>query len=188
MFGVLFPNRSFPLDITTFLQVDDHRWLLDMNYFVGEAYDQVKDICIFLLNDQILPADKALAVYVQSPGSSFEYRGAVHNACPSAVIPLLWPSNPSQMLIMPAGSAPLTAQIGVSVETLATLPLLNLGQQKRVEELAMKVGENLFNFMQSFCTVEGEKLVVPMDILNRWFKKFQDKAKLDPEYLNRFTL
>jgi hypothetical protein len=70
----------------------------------------------------------------------------------------------------------------------ATLPLLNLGQQKRVEELAMKVGENLFNYMQSFCTVEGEKLVVPMDILNRWFKKFQEKAKLDPDYLNRFTL
>lgn len=38
MFGVLFPNRSFPLDITTFVQVDDHRWLLDMNYFVGKLY------------------------------------------------------------------------------------------------------------------------------------------------------
>ncbi len=36
MFGVLFPNRSFPLDITTFTQVDDHRWILDMNYFVGK--------------------------------------------------------------------------------------------------------------------------------------------------------
>jgi len=76
----------------------------------------------------------------------------------------------------------------VSVEDLATLPGLNIGQQKRVEELAMKVGENLFNFMQSFCTVEGDKLLIPMDILNQWFKKFQEKAKRDPEYLNRFTL
>jgi hypothetical protein len=42
--------------------------------------------------------------------------------------------------------------------------------------------------MQSFCTVEGDKLLIPMDILNRWFKKFQDKAKRDPDYLNHFTL
>jgi hypothetical protein len=40
MFGVLFPNRSFPLGITTFNQVDDHRWILDMNYFVGRFSSQ----------------------------------------------------------------------------------------------------------------------------------------------------
>ncbi len=57
----------------------------------GEAYDQVKEMCIFLLNELALPAGKALAVYVQSPGSQYEYRGAVHSACPSAVFPLLWP-------------------------------------------------------------------------------------------------
>jgi hypothetical protein len=157
----------------------------------GEAYDQVKEMCIFLLNELALPAGKALAVYVQSPGSQYEYRGAVHSACPSAVFPLLWPTtvaNNGQMLLTGVGTPPLSAQIGVSIEDLLTLPMLNVGQQKRIEELALKVGENLFNFMQSFCTVEGDKLLIPMDILNRWFKKFQDKAKRDPDYLNRFTL
>ncbi|KAK2653382.1 hypothetical protein Ddye_013238 [Dipteronia dyeriana] len=37
------------------------------------------------------------------------------------------------------------------------------GEKDRV--LAMKVGENLFNFMQPFCSVDGNKLVVLMDIL-----------------------
>ncbi len=159
-------------------------------WVTGEAYDQVKEMCIFLLNEMALPLGKALAVYVQSPGSQYEYRGAVHSACPSAVFPLLWPGANSngQMLLTGVGTPPLSAQIGVSVEDLVTLPVLNVGQQKRVEELAMKVGENLFNFMQSFCTVEGDKLLIPMDILNQWFKKFQEKAKRDPDYLNRFTL
>ncbi len=159
-------------------------------WVTGEAYDQVKEMCIFLLNEMALPLGKALAVYVQSPGSQYEYRGAVHSACPSAVFPLLWPgaNNNGQMLLTGVGTPPLSAQIGVSVEDLVTLPVLNVGQQKRVEELAMKVGENLFNFMQSFCTVEGDKLLIPMDILNQWFKKFQEKAKRDPDYLNRFTL
>lgn len=189
MFGVLFPNRSFPLGVATFNQVDDHRWILDMNYFVGEAYDQVKEMCIFLLNEMALPAGKALAVYVQTPGSQFEYRGAVHSACPSAVFPLLWPGATSgQMLLTGPGAPTVSAQIGISVEDLATLPALNVGQQKRVEELALKVGENLFNFMQSFCTIEGDKLLIPMDILNQWFKKFQEKARRDPDYINRFTL
>lgn len=36
IFGVLFPNRSFPLDSSNFNQVDTHKWLLDMDIFVGE--------------------------------------------------------------------------------------------------------------------------------------------------------
>ncbi|KAI3749681.1 hypothetical protein L2E82_20297 [Cichorium intybus] len=35
---------------------------------------------------------------------------------------------------------------------------------------------------------DGSKLVVPMDILDRWFKKFQERAKPDPEYLKGFAL
>ncbi|KAI3749546.1 hypothetical protein L2E82_20160 [Cichorium intybus] len=35
---------------------------------------------------------------------------------------------------------------------------------------------------------DGSKLVVPMDILDRWFKKFQERAKPDPAYLKGFAL
>ncbi|WJX58649.1 hypothetical protein P8452_44082 [Trifolium repens] len=192
MFGVVFPNRSFPMDISTFAQIDTFHWILDMNTFVGEAYDQVivTEICIFLLNNFTLPPDKALAVYVQSPGSPFVFCGAVTISRPSAVLSLLWPEIGSGNVQpqLTADAQPLSAKIGVSVEDLATLPSLDVAGEKRIERLAMKVGENLFNFMQSFCGVDGSKLIVPMDILDRWFKKFQERAKRDPEYLKGFAL
>ncbi|KAJ0711686.1 putative OPI10 family protein [Helianthus annuus] len=157
MFGVVFPNRSFPIDISTFNQIDTFHWLLDMNTFV--------------------------AVYIQSPGSPFLFVGAVTLARPSAVLSLPWPEpggdGANNHLTAP-GAAPLSAKIGVSVEDLASLPSLDVAAEKKIERLAMKVGENLFNFMQSFCGVDGSKLVVPMDILDRWFKKFQERAKRDP--------
>lgn len=188
MFGVVFPNRSFPMDISTFSQIDTFHWILDMNTFVGEAYDQVRDMCIFLLNNFTLPPDKALAVYIQSPGSPFLYCGAVTVARPSAVLSLPWPEPGGGMQLTAPDSIPLSAKIGISVEDLASLPSLDVTAEKRIERLAMKVGENLFNFMQSFCGVDGSKLIVPMDILDRWFKKFQEKAKRDPEYLKGFAL
>ncbi|KGN57715.1 protein OPI10 homolog [Cucumis sativus] len=188
MFGVVFPNRSFPMDISAFSQIDTFHWVLDMNTFVGEAYDQIREICIFLLNNFTLPPDKALAVYIQSPGSPFLFCGAVTLARPSAVLSLPWPEPGGQMQLMPPDSAPLSAKIGVSVQDLASLQSLDVTAEKRIERLALKVGENLFNFMQSFCGVDGSKLIVPMDILDRWFKKFQEKAKRDPEYLKGFVL
>ncbi|KVH92150.1 protein OPI10 homolog [Cynara cardunculus var. scolymus] len=190
MFGVVFPNRSFPIDISTFTQIDTFHWLLDMNTFVGEAYDSIREVCIFLLNNFTLPADKALAVYIQSPGSPFLFVGAVTLARPSAVLSLPWPDPGGEGInkqLTAPDAAPLSAKIGVSVEDLSSLPSLDVVAEKRIERLAMKVGENLFNFMQSFCGVDGSKLVVPMDILDRWFKKFQERAKRDPEYLKGFA-
>ncbi|KAG6607051.1 Protein Hikeshi, partial [Cucurbita argyrosperma subsp. sororia] len=187
MFGVVFPNRSFPMDISAFSQIDTFHWVLDMNTFVGEAYHQIREMCIFLLNNFTLPPDKALAVYIQSPGSQFLFCGAVTLARPSAVLSLPWPEPGGQMQLIAADSAPISAKIGVSVEDLASLQSLDVTAGKRIERLALKVGENLFNFMQSFCGVDGSKLVVPMDILDRWFKKFQEKAKRDPEYLKGFV-
>ncbi|KAL8231806.1 hypothetical protein R6Q57_001584 [Mikania cordata] len=191
MFGVVFPNRSFPIDISTFTQIDTFHWLLDMNTFVGESYDSIREVCIFLLNNFTLPADKALAVYIQSPGSPFVFVGAVTLTRPSAVLSLRWPDPGGDGLsnhLTAPDAAPLSAKIGVSVEDLASLPSLDVEAEKKIERLAMKVGENLFNFMQSFCGVDGSRLVVPMDILDRWFKKFQERAKRDPEYLKGFAL
>ncbi|CAN0897402.1 Protein Hikeshi [Linum grandiflorum] len=188
MFGVVFPNRSFPLDIAAFSQIDTLHWILDMNTFVGEAYDDIREVCIFLLNNFTLPPDKALAVYVQSPGSAFQYCGAVTIARPSAVLSLNWPEPGGNLQLTAPDAPPLTAKIGVSVEDLGSLPSLDVAAGKRIERLAMKVGENLFNYMQSFCGVDGSKLIVPMDILDRWFKKFQERAKRDPQYLKGFEL
>ncbi|XP_020234135.1 protein OPI10 homolog isoform X1 [Cajanus cajan] len=171
------------------LRSNRHLPLAPRHEHFREAYDQVRELCIFLLNGLTLPPEKALAVYIQSPGSPFVFCGAVTVARPSAVLPLAWPEpGAAGPLQLTADAQPLSAKIGVSVEDLASLPSLDAMAEKRIEGLAMKVGENLFNFMQSFCGVDGSKLVVPMDILDRWFKKFQERAKRDPEYLKGFAL
>ncbi|RRT66548.1 hypothetical protein B296_00015977, partial [Ensete ventricosum] len=121
----------------------------------------------------------------------FLFCGAVHPARPSAVLALPWPDL-AEDAVAAVGAlqvAGASAKIGVSVEDLASLPTVaDAGAEKRAERLALKVGENLFNFMQSFCGVDGSRLVVPMDILDRWFKKFQERAKKDPSYLKNFSL
>ncbi|OUZ99527.1 Protein of unknown function DUF775 [Macleaya cordata] len=129
-------------------------------------------MCIFLLNGLSLPPDKALAIYIQSPGSPFVFCGAITIFRPFTL----------------SDSAPLSAKICVSVEDLSSLSSLDFTSKKMIEHLAHKVGENHFNFMQSFCGVDGSRLVVPMNILDRWFKKFQEKAKKDPSYLKGFVL
>lgn len=45
IFGVLFPNRSYPLDASNFTQVDSQKWLLNMDIFVGE-FAVVHQICV----------------------------------------------------------------------------------------------------------------------------------------------
>ncbi|RWW15633.1 hypothetical protein BHE74_00030843 [Ensete ventricosum] len=193
MFGVVFPERSYPMDASAFAQIDPLHWVLDMASFVGDAYRDVKEVCVFLLPAAAasFPPGKALAVYVQPPGHPFLFCGAVHPARPSAVLALPWPDL-AEDAVAAVGAlqvAGASAKIGVSVEDLASLPTVaDAGAEKRAERLALKVGENLFNFMQSFCGVDGSRLVVPMDILDRWFKKFQERAKKDPSYLKNFSL
>ncbi|XP_039144943.1 protein OPI10 homolog [Dioscorea cayenensis subsp. rotundata] len=185
MFGVVFPELSFPMDISSFSQIDPFHWLLDLSSMAGEAYHSVKELCIFLLNPNSLPAGKALAVYAQPPSGPFLFCGALHGSRPSALLRLPWP-DPADVAATPAGSS---AKIGVSIEDLAALPAVaDAGKEEAAARVALKVGENLFNFMQSFCGVDGNRLVVPMDILDQWFKKFQERSRKDPTYLKAFGL
>lgn len=160
--------------------------VLVMEMETGEAYDQVTEMCIYLFNEASIPSDKAVAVYVQSPGSTFQFRGGVNKSCPSAVLSLLWPTTSStgQMHLIGSTSRPVTAKIGVAIEDSAALPALNVGQHRQIEEVAMDVGRNLFNFMQPFCSIhQGNQLAVPRGIFEQWFKKFEEKSQRDPDYL-----
>ena len=51
--------------------------------------------------------------------------------------------------------------------------------------VALKVAQNLFRFMESFSQtrVEGEVLVVPTTVLDRWMKRFSEKYERDPSFL-----
>ncbi|KAK1314766.1 hypothetical protein QJS10_CPA06g02337 [Acorus calamus] len=184
MFGLVFPEKSYPLDPTSFAQIDPTHWVLDVTTTVGpgDAYRSLKEACLFLINGLSLPPDKALSLYIKSPGGTtpFVFCGAVHPSRPSAILSLPWPDSSDE-----GGDS---AKIGVSVEDLAALPaVIDASFGARVERMALRVGESLFNYMQSFCRADGASLVVPMDIMDRWYKKFLDRAKRDPDYLKGFT-
>eukprot|EP00899_Mesostigma_viride_P007261 jgi/Mesvir1/16536/Mv10080-RA.1 len=169
IFGVVFPGSSFLLDSTRFTPVDAQHFRLDLAPYVGFAFDQIKDLCIFLLSDQVLPPEFALAVYVQAPGTEWQYRGFIANGKPSASIPLRWPI-PSADVPQHMGSA----QIGISLEPVQQVAAMEISGPDPVREaFAKQVALDLFRYMESFAVPGGDHLMVPTNIIDRWFIKFQ---------------
>ncbi|KAG6472403.1 hypothetical protein ZIOFF_069865 [Zingiber officinale] len=68
-----------------------------MNSLVGDAYRDVRELCVFLLPAAAssFPPGKALAIHFQPPGHPFLFCGAIHPAHPSALLSLPWP-DPSE--------------------------------------------------------------------------------------------
>lgn len=179
LFGVVFVRKSFVIGSETFTRADHTHWTLDVSSTAGGAYHDVRDVCLFIPEGNLLDNNSALVLYVQAGSSPWEYRGCVSNASPSEVFPLQWPLNPD-------GSLPANAQIGVSVEPIADV----VGKEQQVlgskEEFAKRVAMDLFRYMESFASaINPEQMVVPMNCLDRWFNKFSEKFKRDPNFLTR---
>ena len=56
------------------------------------------------------------------------------------------------------------------------------------EEFCRRVGMDLFQFMQSFAgvgTVGPNKLLVPSNVLDKWFARITHRLERDPDFLTR---
>lgn len=52
------------------------------------------------------------------------------------------------------------------------------------QEFAKRVAMDLYRFMESFNVGQaGNQLVVPTDVLDKWFLKFDHKFRKDPDFL-----
>mmetsp|Transcript_253 Transcript_253/g.556 ORF Transcript_253/g.556 Transcript_253/m.556 type:complete len:91 (+) Transcript_253:424-696(+) len=81
-----------------------------------------------------------------------------------------------------------SAQIGISIEPVSALAQKEGARLGAKEEFAKRVAMDLFRFLESFNagTVVGpDQLVVPANFLDRWFQKFQNKFRRDPDFLTR---
>lgn len=122
-FGVVLVGKSFSITSDAFTRVDQLRWVLDVRQTICIDYQQLKEVCVFLIRPGAIADNVALGVYVSAHGSEFEYRGAVGNMNPSVSLPLQWPTGN-------AGDLPV--QLGISIEPIETLAGAVLRQEKEL--------------------------------------------------------
>ncbi|KAF5828444.1 hypothetical protein DUNSADRAFT_17594 [Dunaliella salina] len=183
LFGVVFVGKSFPIPEQAWTRIDATHWVLDVCTQVLPTYWELKELTLFLTQPNILDPSLALGLYLKIGNSNeWLYRGCVHQGHPAELVPLQWPSG-EQDAVYPAPGA---VQIGVSVEPAAEIVNKEGSKLAAREEFAKLVGVDLFRFMESFQkTAVGDHLVVPANALDRWFLRFQEKYRKDPDFLAR---
>ncbi|GFR52049.1 hypothetical protein Agub_g14568 [Astrephomene gubernaculifera] len=183
MFGLFFVGHSGPITSNQLTQVDATHWVLDCAPITSN-YTDLKEVALFLLPGTVIDPNSALGLYVKAGASGqWSYRGCVHNGHPSEVMPLQWPLNEDGSPVSPAVGP---IQIGVSVEPGEQIIQKEGSKVGAKEEFAKRVGLDLFRFLESFQTQQmGNHIVVPADALDRWFVRFSEKFRRDPDFLTR---
>ena len=165
----------------------------------------VTEIVFFLTTPTVLPVDHGLLAYWQlavvgAPASSsgFELLASVTPDRPSVVVSTGWSEHEQFVAASTAGSA-VQITFGISVEPLSVIQNLNLNAANPIHDsnnpaskrpiVAQKIGQDLFNFLQSFDTqttdamgLPPNHMVVPTNIFERWWRRFESKSKRDPNF------
>jgi len=138
----------------------------------------------------------------QPPPSStgFELLGAITPETPSSVLQTGW-AEKEEVLQVSQNEIPLTVTIAVSIETMDNLQNLGVAPSPATNNptavtdqsskrnsnrlyVAQQIAYDLFNFMQSFDTgaAGSGNMVVPNNIFDRWFKRFENRFQRDPNF------
>ncbi|GIL90040.1 hypothetical protein Vretifemale_17771, partial [Volvox reticuliferus] len=183
MFGLFFVGVTGPITSNQLVQVDPTHWVLDCGN-ITTNYTDLKEVALFLLPGTSLDPNAALGLYVKAgTAGEWAYRGCVHNAHPSEVMPLQWPLNDDGSPL-PLSLGPV--QLGISIEPGEQIIQKEGSAHGAKEEFAKRVGLDLFRFLESFQTQQmGDHIVVPMNALDRWFVRFSEKYRRDPDFLTR---
>ncbi|KAG6519045.1 hypothetical protein ZIOFF_022534 [Zingiber officinale] len=130
------------MDASAFVQIDPLHWILDMNSLVGDAYRDVRELCVFLLpaSASSFPPSKALAVYFQplvipssfaAPYTLFAHR----TSSPSPGLTL--PKNPPflNLTLIPSSScSPLPRSVSQSRTSPPCHPSLTPARRRRLSD------------------------------------------------------
>ena len=196
LFGLIIPGKPV---LTDFAPVDATKFSLTVQCdgTIIPTPSLIREIVFFLTNPAALPPNHGMVIYWQITASNanmapsttstgFELLGAVTAEQPSAVLATGWSEN-VQIAEMSSGPAPTTAiTFGLSLEPIDNM--VNMGAvQNRVEQgklhVARKIAGDLFRYMQSFDTgAAAQHLVVPNNIFDRWFQRFENRFRRDPNF------
>lgn len=123
-------------------------------------------MALFLAQPGALDPHLAVGLYVRATTTEgWQYRGCVHGAHPSEVMPLQWPHVDAQNV----APGPGVAQVGVSVEPLDELLPREGSKLGAKEQFAKRVGMDLYRFLESFQVGQqyGDQLLIPANALDR---------------------
>lgn len=143
---------------------------------------QITELSIFALPGVTLPSDQGAIIYYSvAPFANWVALGTITANAPSTFIQTGWTTNQEVL------NAPVL-QIGISMEPISEV--LNIKQVKTVEEwdklsFTQLVARDMFKYLGSFAqsTPAGERLILPLNALDRWLKRFEEKFRRNPNFL-----
>lgn len=196
-FGLVVPGGPLRTD---FQQTEPNKFVLNFN--TGNVpIHSVREVVLFIMPNFTIPFDHGVLCYWQitsppvppaqpSRTTGFELLGSLTPPTrPSAVFATGWGEH-EQLVEMAAGTGGgvgFSVTVGISIEPRATVDNV-AGTEERIQHgklfVAQKIAADLFHFMQSFDTPGGDanRMVVPKNIFDRWFKRFSSRFQKDPNF------
>ncbi|KAI1740136.1 hypothetical protein F4680DRAFT_121316 [Xylaria scruposa] len=163
-------------------------------------------LAVFLLPGIALPENTAAAIYVALNPSAFAPGGSGSAAANFKFLGGVGPGKESAVFkLNSARNNTTTAEeggvvIGIDIEDAASVAEriqqlqsqstagVGVGRgQSQTQVLAQRIIQNAFNFLSSFSGQVGESgiEVVPLKAFQEWWRKFENKIKNDPGFLER---
>jgi len=202
MFGLLVSGR---LVDTSFRQVDQTHFVIDV-----VDPDSFNHVVVFLTGQVPFPAGMGGAVYCawppKDPGVAepvWQFLGIVTNDKPSAIFKVsrlkkaaAGPAAPSGFASQLHAAGNMSAQVGISVESIDTISSLATASSSETEasnmstsqEFSQKMVESLFNFTASFALNADEarlrtsETFVPFSAIQQWFTNFERRLQQNPNF------
>ena len=163
----------------------------------------VNDLVVFLLPQSPLPPTHGILLYWQvhvgggaaagigGGETGFEVLGSLTPTTPSAILRTGWSEHDQLISLVGGNAVHVTVTIGISIEPLPNVQnIVSSGNTSsnavaaRRPLVAQRIAQDLFNFMSSFDTGGGGSgsMVVPKNVFERWWARFEAKSKRDPNF------
>ncbi|CAJ1920440.1 unnamed protein product [Cylindrotheca closterium] len=156
----------------------------------------VNELVCFLTNPQSLPPNHGVLLYWQlsfaQEQSGFELLGSLTPDRPSEILRTGWSEHSQFMVVGPNEPAQVT--IGLSIEpmdSVRNLAMTTTDTHNRSKRplVAQKIAQDLLNFMNSFDSGASgpSQMVVPKNIFERWWQRFENKSRRDPNFFMKIA-
>ena len=175
LFGCIIPGR--PL-ISDFIPIDNGKYMTEVPHPAG-----ITDMTFFLFPTcNIIPPNYGAVIYFSTAPTfaQWELLGSLTLLKPSGTFRTGWSSREDIL-----SSA--VIRIGISIESIEVIENLESTRSGVDDRFAYahKIAIDLFQYMSSFAQEprRSDLMVVPTNILDKWFERFERKYRLDPNFM-----